>query len=509
MRELFEGPRIIRAIGAHDALGARLGERTGFDAIWSSGLEISASHGVPDADILTMGELLNAARWIADAVRIPVIADCDTGYGNASNVVYMTRRYEAAGIAAVCIEDKPFPKLNSFIPGRQRLVPISEFTGKIRAATDARSDPDFMVIARVEAMVAGLGLEEATRRAHAYADAGADAVLVHAKGASPQPALDFLAAWDRPTPVVVVPTTYYRVSAAELEAAGASMVIYANHGLRAGVRAVTDAFSEIRRTGSTESIEDKIAPLSTIFDLQGVSHLRQHEDSYMRTGGDVHAVVAVIDGLTPAPPSHDRRALAESQVRNLRLGGAQQVSLVLGPGAGLATEAEARVLAWDETWSTELDAVLRACSDDDQVVLVAAADTLYDPELVRRLAAHPGDIVLAVHTPRPGESGLDPALLPVAFGPPEQDGFDMTSAERVVALGSPAAESGSAFIGLVRFTRKGLDVLRDVHARMPFARTMADALAAAAAEGNHVSGMEFTCGWSRLSASGAPTLATR
>lgn len=282
LRTLFDRTEIIRTIGVHNALGARLGERAGFDAVWASGLELSAAHGVPDADILTMSDMLSVIGWITSAVQIPVVADCDAGYGNASNVAHMVRRYEAAGVAAVCIEDKVFPKTNSFIEGRQRLVSIAEFCGKLAAAKAAQRDPDFLVIGRVEALIAGYGLDEALKRATAYAEAGADAILIHAKGTSPQPVLDFLRAWDDSAPVVVVPTTYHSVTGAELQEAGAKMVIYANHGLRAGTQAVSQVFQDILRLDGTSGIEDRIAPLSTIFELQGTQELLAHDAAYVR-----------------------------------------------------------------------------------------------------------------------------------------------------------------------------------------------------------------------------------
>jgi phosphoenolpyruvate phosphomutase len=285
LRALFTRPGVVRIVGAHDALGATLAERAGFDGVWSSGLEVSASHGVPDADILTMSEFLTAAQSMASAVRIPVVADCDVGYGNAINVIRTVQRYEAAGIAAICIEDKQFPKVNSFVPGRQALTSIAEFVGKIEAAKDAQRGRDFMVIARVEALIAGWGQDEALRRAHAYARAGADAILIHDKSSSPQPIVDFIHAWDFSAPLVVVPTTYCSVTVQELADLGVKMVIYANHGLRASIKAVSEAFSEILRAGTTVTIEDKIAPLSLVFELQGFPQLKRAEELYLRSDG--------------------------------------------------------------------------------------------------------------------------------------------------------------------------------------------------------------------------------
>jgi len=266
LRDLFAQEGVIRLVGAHDGLSARLVETNGFDGVWASGLEISASHTVPDANILTMTQYLEASSVMNDAVSIPVVADCDTGYGNSSNVMHMVRKYEAAGIAAVTMEDKKFPKVNSFIPGRQELAPVAEFVGKILAAKNVQQSEDFMVIARTEALIAGWGQEEALRRAHAYVDAGADAILIHSKAKTPA----FTEAWDFSAPLVIVPTTYPMLSIEETDRLGIRMVIYANQGLRASIKAMDEVFAEIMREGKLDTIEDRITPLSTVFELQGM-----------------------------------------------------------------------------------------------------------------------------------------------------------------------------------------------------------------------------------------------
>jgi phosphoenolpyruvate phosphomutase len=178
LRRLLASPGPIVIAGAHHGLGARLVEEAGFHGVWASGFEISASYGVPDASILTMTETLDAARKMADAVRIPVIADCDTGFGNAINAIRTVEAFEAAGVAGLCIEDNIYPKRCSFYPGvRRQLADLDEQALKIKACVNAGSR-EFSVIARTEALIAGWGLEEALRRGRAYADAGADAVLI-------------------------------------------------------------------------------------------------------------------------------------------------------------------------------------------------------------------------------------------------------------------------------------------------------------------------------------------
>ncbi len=149
----------------------------------------------------------------------------------------LVHKLEQRGVAAVCIEDKLFPKTNSFIKGEQQpLADMEEFAGKIKAAKEGQRDSDFSVVARLEAFIAGLGLEEMLRRAEAYYQAGADALLIHSKKSTPDQILDFAAAWDRPCPLVIVPTMYYATPVEVFEQAGISIVIWANHNLRGAIR---------------------------------------------------------------------------------------------------------------------------------------------------------------------------------------------------------------------------------------------------------------------------------
>jgi phosphoenolpyruvate phosphomutase len=276
LRGLFARPGIVKCAGAHNASGARVAEIAGFDAIWSSSFEISASNCVPDSSVLSMTEYLHVADSITRAVSIPVVADCDTGYGNATNVSYAVKRFEACGIAGMSIEDQIFPKANSLLNDAQELVSIPEFQDKIHAAKEAQVAPEFMVIARVQALIAGAGQREAQLRAREYAAAGADAILIHWNESSIEPIQRFLEAWNSEVPIVVIPTTYYRISVQQLESLGAKMVIYANHGLRSALNAMEETFRTILATGSTSGVEPAIWPVHRIFeDLQGIKNCQR------------------------------------------------------------------------------------------------------------------------------------------------------------------------------------------------------------------------------------------
>jgi len=284
LRELFDKKELVVIVGAHNGMGAKLVERAGFDAVWSSGLEISASYGIPDASLISMYQFVEAARSMNEVINIPVVADCDTGYGNAINVMYMIKRYEEAGIAGVVIEEKKFPKDNSLLDdGRQELLRVEEFEGKIESAKAAQKNPDFMVIARIEALIAGWGQEEAQMRAHRYADAGADAIFIHSKSKDPQEIIEFVDHWDIEVPLVLTPTIYSSLREQEIkELKKVKMVIYANHGMRAAIKAMETVFAKIRKDGGIYDIEEFLVPVNHVFDLQDVPRMKEDEGKFLR-----------------------------------------------------------------------------------------------------------------------------------------------------------------------------------------------------------------------------------
>lgn len=267
LRELLTRPGTARFVGARDALTARLVEEAGFDGVWVSGFELSATRALPDLGLLTMSECLAAATHIDEATTLPLLADCDTGFGGAINLALTVRRYEAAGIAGICVEDKVSPKRNSYLDGDQPLEDPDVFAHRVEAAVRNRSGRDFTVVARCEALIAGRGMDDALSRAHRYVDAGADALLIHSKRSDPGEVVEFLDRWHGRAPVVAVPTTYHRWSLAEAQAAGVALIIYANHALRASVLATRNVLSDIHLRGDAGTAEESIATVKEIFDL--------------------------------------------------------------------------------------------------------------------------------------------------------------------------------------------------------------------------------------------------
>ena len=278
-KELKAKP-ILKVGGAFDAMSAKLIEINGFDAIWAGSFAISATHALPDASIMTMTEFLGVASNMVESCKIPVIADCDTGFGGPSNISHMIKKYENSGIAGVSIEDKIFPKQNSLLEnGRQELISEKEFVAKIIAAREAKQNKEFMIIARTEALIAGMGMNEAIKRAHAYEDAGADAILIHSKKDTPNEIFEFSDMWNGNIPLVVVPTSYPSVNLDELISHKIRMVIYANQSLRVAHAAMSRVLQEINKTKSLSEVEEKMSTMEQIFELQEMYNIKKEEEA--------------------------------------------------------------------------------------------------------------------------------------------------------------------------------------------------------------------------------------
>jgi len=278
LRKDLESKSILKVGGAFDAMSAKLVENAGFDAVWAGSFAISATHALPDASILTMTEFFDVASNMSSTCEIPIIADCDTGYGGPSNVHHMTRKYENAGISSICIEDKTFPKENSLLEnGKNDLLSEKEFVAKILAAKEARSNKNFIIIARVEALISGAGMGEALKRATAYENAGADTILIHSKQKTPDEIFEFADSWKGSVPLVVVPTTYDSVKISELESHKIKMVIYANQTLRVAHMAMTNLLNELVKAERISDVKDKISTIEDIFDLQQIHGAKDKE----------------------------------------------------------------------------------------------------------------------------------------------------------------------------------------------------------------------------------------
>ncbi|MDE1994716.1 MAG: isocitrate lyase/phosphoenolpyruvate mutase family protein [Rhizobiaceae bacterium] len=275
---------LLHIMASHSPLSAILAEEAGFDGLWASGFELSALYGLPDMSLISMTQHLDMLRAIAGRSSLPIVADIDTGYGNAINVIHTIVEYERAGASAVVIEDKTFPKVTSLAPGgRQELLRVEEFQGKVEAAVAARQDSDFLVIARTEALIAGLGEPEALARAQAYVEAGADLILIHSKKTEPSEIESFSRKWSGSVPLVIVPNAYPDLHADRVKALGnIAMMIYGNYGIRAATTAMQETFRRIIADGGVQNVHKDIVAVEEVFRLQGMKSTKLNEQRYLR-----------------------------------------------------------------------------------------------------------------------------------------------------------------------------------------------------------------------------------
>jgi phosphoenolpyruvate phosphomutase len=409
LRALLESPALEFILEAHNGISARIAEETGFKGIWASGLALSAQFGVRDNNEASWTQIVEMLEFMSDVTHIPILLDGDTGYGNFNNMRRLVRKLEQRGIAGVCIEDKLFPKSNSFISGeRQPLADIEEFCGKIAAGKDSQTDDDFCIVARIEALIAGWDVGEALLRAEAYRQAGADAVLVHSKLSRPDQILEFCDEWDNRAPVVVVPTKYYSTPTEVFRRARISLVIWANHMIRSAVDAMQRTARRIYDDQGLMDVEDRIASVDEIFRLQGADELREAEARYFSANRpETHAIVLAatrgdgLAGLTDDKPKVmvpiGGKPLLRRLVDKFKKQGVDQITVVAGYKAdSIDVTGIHLVINDDHARSGELASLVCAMDRFSDDMIVSYGDLLFKGYILRGLIDSDAPLTIAV-----------------------------------------------------------------------------------------------------------------
>ena len=409
LRDMMLSKETCILMEAHNGLTAKLVEEAGFEAIWGSGLSISAGLGVRDSNEASWTQVLDVLEFMNDATSLPILLDGDTGYGNFNNARRLVHKLEQRGIAGVCMEDKLFPKTNSFIDGeKQALADVDEFCGKLRAAKDAQRNPDFLVVARTEAFIAGWGLQEALLRASAYARNGADVILVHSKRRDSKEIMEFMSNWKLDVPVVIVPTKYPSEPLSSFEAAGIHNFIFANHTLRTVITAVQQNLRTLRETSDLMSLEDRIVPVAEVFRLQNVAELKQSEARYLPDS----ASKAPPKGLILAATKGDFGDLVKDKPKvMLRLRGKpvltwhteafnklgiKQIGVVRGYCKDAVNVSSLEYFDNDDYADTgELYSLYQAREFLEGDIVIAYGDVIYDHTILQNLLGDPRDIRIA------------------------------------------------------------------------------------------------------------------
>jgi phosphoenolpyruvate phosphomutase len=412
LKNMLKGSGLSFLMEAHNGLSAKIAEEAGFKGIWGSGLSISAALGVRDNNEASWTQVMEVVEFMADATTVPILLDGDTGYGNFNSARRLVTKLEQRGIAGVCIEDKLFPKTNSFIRGTaQPLADMHEFAGKIRAMKEAQRDEDFVVVARVEALIAGHGMEEALKRGEEYRKAGADAVLIHSSKKNAAEILQFSKEWGNRLPLVIVPTKYYTTPTdAFREAGNIKIVIWANHLMRTAITTMQATARQIFQDQSLINVEEKVAPLAEVFRLQGEQELEKAEKAYLPSGGLVTRGIVLAAGrgldelgdLVKDKPKamlpiggkpilgHILDAYRSANVRDLVVVRGFAKESVNLPGATYVD---------NDAWSTTGEAASLAAAKaslEGAACLVSYGDVMFKKNVLDELLEAEGDFVIAV-----------------------------------------------------------------------------------------------------------------
>jgi phosphoenolpyruvate phosphomutase len=512
LRRLVARPDIAFLMEAHDGISARIAAEAGFEAVWASGLTMSASFGVRDNNELSWSQIVDHVGFMADAASVPILVDGDTGYGNFNNMRRLVRKLGQAGVAGVTIEDKLFPKTNSFLRSEQQpLADIEEFCGKIKAGKDSQTDSDFVLVARVEALIAGWGLAEAIRRAEAYHLAGADAILIHSRQSSAAEIFAFLDTWANRAPVVLVPTKYWRTPTAEYRARGVSVVVWANHLLRSAIAAMQTTARRLHEEQTLIDVEPQVAPLPEVFRLQGDEELEQAERRYLPAARE-DALSAVIlaagdgtdfGGLTAAVPKAmlkvQGRPILARLLDDLGHFGCRAVTVVRGYQGQAVDVAGARFVD-NPDFATTGEAHSLALAEAALVpgTLLAFGDIVLKRHIVQALLEEAGEgITVSVDSALAGQAVADRVR-----GSRADAGRFSFEPVQLVAIGDAVTTAGShgGWIGLLHVGADGAAWLREAIAEARADGTLArarlaDLLTRVLARGRPVTVVYTRGGW--------------
>jgi phosphoenolpyruvate phosphomutase len=442
LRNLINSKQLEFIMEAHHALSAKIVEEAGFKGIWASGLSISAALGVRDNNEASWTQVLEVLEFMSDATTIPILLDGDTGYGNFNNARRLVKKLEQRQIAGVCIEDKVFPKTNSFINGEaQPLAEIDEFCGKIKAMKDSQTDDDFVVVSRVEAFIAGWGLEEALKRAEAYRKAGSDAILIHSKRSDMSEIEAFMKEWGQRLPVVIVPTKYYSVPTNQFREMGISMSIWANHNLRASIKAMKQTSSQICKDESLINVEPVVTPLDEVFRLQGAKELAAAEQTYLNTSAKCINSIILIRQQVEQP-------LLNEQTNQLKAFGINNIVKVDGSDSNVTSKCG------------DLSLLTMAIDKIGDHTLISNSEIIYKSHVLEELIEDNAEITIVVDSDfdRFGESKHY-----VIAKKPYSKMFYSKTVHLVKMTCNPNDQNiHGEFIGLWKVSGKGIVILKEV-----------------------------------------------
>ena len=489
---LAEG-KLVRVMEAHNGLSGIVADTTSiegksgeqsvtreFDALWESSLTDSASKGHPDIEVVSFDSRLHTIQEILTVTQKPMIVDGDTG-GDPNAFEYMVSKMERAGVSAVIIEDKVFPKRNSLEGGTSQVQQEPEvFAQKIKRGKKVQATEDFMIIARIESLIAGTGMEDALDRARTYLKAGVDGIMIHSKSKQPDEIMEFAGKYrallkelELSKPLVCVPTTYNHIAEEELQAAGFQIIIYANHLLRAAYQAMRHTAQSILSNQRSLEADPLCAPVREIFDAVGFLDVKE-KDQQDATNANIPVIIPaagtapdiepVLKNTPKAMADIAGKTLLARQVQTLNQNHLTDITVVTGfAGDKMKCEGVALVEYPDYKKGTELDSILTAQDKMHNGFLMLYSDILLENHVVAQLLACKEDIVLlldnSIQYMEPAEGKATDYV--ISRNRPNRMRrnikFDHQNTVATIGKKIDPATATHEFIGLAKFSKTGAE----------------------------------------------------
>lgn len=427
LKELLREGKLVRVLEAHSGLSGIIandvkleGESEEgktvvreFDAIWESSLTDSSSKGHPDIEVVSFDSRMHTIHEILAVTYKPMIVDGDTG-GDPNNFEYIVTKLERAGVSAVIIEDKVFPKRNSLETGTQQTLEIPEvFAGKIKRGRKVCLTDDFMIIARLESLIAGMGMEDALNRAETYLKAGVDGIMIHSKSREPDEILEFakkyqalLKRLNLEKPLVCVPTTYNTIAENQLAAAGFHIVIYANHLLRSAYKSMNEVAKTILLHQRSFEADPLCAPVRDIFQTVGFLEVKEKDQMedfnknvpvIIPAAGEEQVLTHLLNGKPKAMLEIAGKTLLKRQIGTLNNNRLTDITVVAGYGKD-ALRAEGISIVENKNYKngSMLHSIFAARGKMNNGFIMLYSDILLEDSIIAQLMTCPHDIVLVI-----------------------------------------------------------------------------------------------------------------
>ena len=471
----------VRAIEAHSGLSGLVVESTKFDAIWESSLTDSASKGLPDASIVGNEGRLHTINEILNVTTKPMIVDGDTG-GDNDNFRFLVKRLESLGVSAVIIEDKIFPKRNSF--GGTDASSMEDpdlFSEKIKIGRKSKATEDFLIIARLESLVAGIGMNDTILRAEKYIRAGADGIMIHSKQKEPDEIIDFSERFHylckklRTKPyLVAVPTTYNSIKDSELKKLGVNIVIHANHLLRASYEAMLETASKIIESDRSKEVDDHIVSVKNVFSIVGYDKIvkRDIEKSDL---DDVTVIIPAagdskdFDNQPKSLIEINNFPLLQHQIETIHKTGLDKITVITPENNVEFKKFEKRGVALCKSKTPNSNQLFKSLLYAKQSMqngfVIIFGDIIFNEELLSSLIKSNKDIVLGIDNSYKFHQHQKDKYLDLIITEETQDSklrsLNKNNLEKIVSIGKeiPFNQADGEFIGIAYFSRSAVQEL--------------------------------------------------